>query len=50
MWQNRIKLNPVRSLWLCGEKNRPSVMSCPLCIETKTKKMKVSEAATRGVL
>ena len=29
---------------------REEQMSCPLCIETKTKKTKVSETATRGVL
>ena len=49
-WQNRIKLNSVRSLWLCEEKNRPFGMSCPLRIETKMKKTKVSEAAIGGVL
>ena len=32
------KLNSVRSLWLCGEMNRPSGMSCALCIKTKVKK------------
>ena len=38
---NRIKLNSVRSLWLCGEKNKPSGMSCSHRIQTKKKKTKV---------
>ena len=39
--QNWIKYNSVRSLWLCGEKNRPTGMLCPHCIETKMKKTKI---------
>ena len=41
MSENRIKFNSVRSLWLCGETNRPSGMSCSHCIQTKMKKTKV---------
>ena len=44
---NEIELS--EELWLCGEKNRPFGMSCPLRIETKMKKTKVSEAAIGGV-
>ena len=33
--QNRIKLNSVRSLWLCGKKKRPSGMSCSLVSRQK---------------
>ena len=45
------KLNKiVRSLWLCGQKDRPFGMSYPLRIETKMKKSKISEAAIGGVL
>ena len=43
--QNWIKLNSVRSLWLCGETNRHSSMLCPLCVETKMKKTKVVEVS-----
>ena len=35
------EINSVKSLWLCGEKNRPSEMYCSLCVETKMKKTKV---------
>ena len=38
--QNWMKLNSMRSLWLCGEKNRPFWMLCPLHIETKMKVLK----------
>ena len=41
MSENRIKLNSARRMWLCGEKNRPSGMSCSNCIQTKIKKTKV---------
>ena len=44
LWKMSAKLNilnSVRSFWLCRETNRPSGMSCPLCVETKMKKTKV---------
>ena len=41
MSENRIKLNSVKRIWLCGEKNRPSGISCSLCIQTEIKKTKV---------